>query len=432
MTDQTGSTALAPRTEAGPDRRATVRTEHDVIGFVTRTCFKTGPPRRVGLESEWFVEPFAGARTLEAVRDLLDRAGPLPGGSLVTYEPGGQLELSTACGDDLPHAIRLLAEDLRRVDELLDGIGLRRLGVGVHPTRSPERVLHAPRYDAMERYFDGRRSPTGRAMMTTTAAVQVCVQAGVNPGDVRRRWHRAHALAPVLVAMFAHSPFRVGEPTGWASTRARIWQLLDPARTRPVHDVRSATEADPAEEWAKYALDAPVMLRRATAGDWPVDPGFTLRDWVRGHPPAPAPTYGDVAYHLTTLFPPVRPHAWLELRMVDALPDHLWPVAAAVVTALLDDERAADDGAAAVAPLWRRRAVDLRAARDGVRDDAVHRAASQCVAAALAALPRLGVDPALVAAVDDFADRYVDARRMPADDLLGDDLLDAPRLLEEN
>ena len=42
-------------TDGEPDARATVRTERDVIGFVTRTCFKTGPPGRVGLESEWFI-----------------------------------------------------------------------------------------------------------------------------------------------------------------------------------------------------------------------------------------------------------------------------------------------------------------------------------------------------------------------------------------
>lgn len=34
----------------GPDAAARVRSEHDVHGFVTRTCFKTGPPGRVGVE----------------------------------------------------------------------------------------------------------------------------------------------------------------------------------------------------------------------------------------------------------------------------------------------------------------------------------------------------------------------------------------------
>src|SRR3954463_12572957 len=50
-------TGLWAADDMGPDQHATVRTEHDVIGFVTRTCFKTGPPGRVGIESEWFLHP---------------------------------------------------------------------------------------------------------------------------------------------------------------------------------------------------------------------------------------------------------------------------------------------------------------------------------------------------------------------------------------
>jgi glutamate--cysteine ligase len=49
------------------------------------------------------------------------------------------------------------------------------------------------------------------------------------------------------------------------------------------------------------------------------------------------------------------------------------------------------------------------------------------VTAALQAMPRLGADAALCRAVDAFAERYVGARRAPADDLF-----DAPRLLRED
>ena len=45
-------TGLWAADDLGPDQCATVRTEHDVRGFVTRTCFKTGHPGRVGVESE--------------------------------------------------------------------------------------------------------------------------------------------------------------------------------------------------------------------------------------------------------------------------------------------------------------------------------------------------------------------------------------------
>ena len=63
------------------------------------------------------------------------------------------------------------------------------------------------------------------------------------------------------------------------------------------------------------------------------------------------PTIDDFAYHLTTLFPPVRPRGWLELRMIDALQEEWWPVAVAVTAALLDDPAASDIAAEAVDPV---------------------------------------------------------------------------------
>jgi glutamate--cysteine ligase len=90
-------------------------------------------------------------------------------------------------------------------------------------------------------------------------------------------------------------------------------------------------------------------------------------------------------------------------------------VAVAVATALVDDAGAADTARDAMSGLD---GHHHRAARDALRDRDLRRAAERCFAAALAALPRLGADAALVAQVDDYADRYVSTARTPGDDLL--------------
>src|SRR3954463_10929711 len=85
----------------------------DIHGFVTRVCFKTGPPGAVGMESEWFVsDPLDRDRPvpIRETRSLLDRAR-LPRRSVVTYEPGGQIELSTVAAPSLSRACDNLAVD---------------------------------------------------------------------------------------------------------------------------------------------------------------------------------------------------------------------------------------------------------------------------------------------------------------------------------
>ncbi|MBB1256166.1 ergothioneine biosynthesis glutamate--cysteine ligase EgtA, partial [Streptomyces sp. OF3] len=208
----------------------------DYIGGI---CFKTGPPRRVGVELEWLVrdrgDPTACVppERLEAALAPLFAPGALPGGGRLTWEPGGQLELSSAPGDSVAHCLALTSADLALVRRVLgEEAGAVLYGRGLDPYRSPGRVLDTPRYRAMEAYFD-RGGPWGRVMMRATAALQVSLDAGDDsdgPTGFRHRWTLAHRLGPVLVAAFANSPVWQQRPTGWMSTRQSIWARMDPPR----------------------------------------------------------------------------------------------------------------------------------------------------------------------------------------------------------
>jgi glutamate--cysteine ligase len=294
----------------------------------------------------------------------------------------------------------------------------------------------------MEAFFD-RGGPWGRQMMCGTASVQVCLDAGDDsdgPAGYRWRWRLLHAVGPVLVAAFANSPLREGSPTGWASSRQQVWARMDPGRTRPPQ-----LDGDPRADWAAYALDAQVMcVRGSDSADWSAPPGLTFRDWVRAgpadsEPPGREPggrgdgeagggrlrrpTAGDLEYHLSTLFPPVRPRGHFELRMIDAQPGDGWVVPLAVSSALLSDAQAGDAALAAVMPLWDGRSPEddgpwVRAARRGPADPAIGRASRECFAAAREALDRVAAPAAVTTAVDTFIDQYVSKGRCPADDLL--------------
>ena len=389
-----------------PTRSLTLADIHD---HVRRHCFTpAGPPGRVGVELELLTmqagnparRPDAG--DLFAAVDHLDVAG----GGRLTIEPGGQVELSSRPHAGAAATIDATAAGLESLQRALAAAGVRTSALGLDPARPSRRIVSSPRYDAMEAYFDGDGG-AGLSMMCATASVQVNLDLG-DPAELPRRWRVAHALGPVLVASFANSPLAVGVPTGARSSRQQVWAALDPTRSAPALSL-----LPPADAWARYALAARVMMIRADATDHrPVRQALTFAGWMAEGHELGYPTVDDFAYHLTTLFPPVRPKGWLELRMIDALPSPWWQVALAVTTALLDDPEALDTAERTCGPVagcW------AESAAYGLGHPALASAARSCFAAAVSALPRLGVDPAATAA---FVDRYVDQGRSPADDVL--------------
>jgi glutamate--cysteine ligase len=353
-------------------------TEADAEAQVHGICFKTGPPERVGVELEWLVrdrhdptQPVQAKRVAatlagfgssnppndqddpEQASRLVQNPGfpSLPSGASLTVEPGGQLELSSAPAATLGELLEVTGRDLTALRDAAAGVGLELCGYGLDPLRPPRRVLDLPRYVAMEKFFD-REGPWGRQMMCGTASVQVCVDAGedsTGESGYRARWRLLHAIGPVLVAAFANSPLRDGKPTGWRSARQQVWAHMDPGRTRA-----PAENGDPRDAWAAYALDAKLMcIREPGSADWTAPAGLTFREWLRGGSGTlRPPTREDLKYHLSTLFPPVRPQGHLELRMIDAQLGDGWIVPAAVVMALTSDARAAEAAMAAVEPVW--------------------------------------------------------------------------------
>ncbi|WP_406319470.1 ergothioneine biosynthesis glutamate--cysteine ligase EgtA [Streptosporangium sp. NBC_01639] len=378
-----------------------VRDISDVEDFA-RGCFLGPAGDQVGVELEFLVFDREDPGRQVPVARTADALPPLPGGSRVTFEPGGQLELSGPAGP-LPEAIAGLTADVDATRAALREAGLVLAGVGLDPIRPARRQLRLPRYEAMAAFLG---MPYGALMMCSTTSIQVNLDLGERPAV---RWERAHLLGPVLMAAFANSPLSEGRPCGWMSGRQAVWENLDRTRTAPV-----PASADPAAAWAAYLLDARLMLVREEGERLRViRDGSTFRDWLTA--PTRPLTLVDLAYHATTIFPPVRPRGWLEIRYLDAQHPANWPVCVAVTHALVTDDRVADAAMDAVEPYA---AMWPQAARRGLADPGLRRAAETCFRAALAAMPRLGVSAALTREVAAFADRHVTPGRPPAVDLL--------------
>lgn len=357
-----------------------LRTLEAVEGHIRAICFKTGPPELIGAELEWTVHhatepqaplhPAAVRRVLGPHAPTTIRPGhspdPLPAGGALTLEPGGQLEISSAPAPSTAALHAAVTADVAYLTSLLSDGGLRLGERGIDAHRPPRRLLDTPRYAAMERAFDNR-GPHGRVMMCSTAGLQVCLDAGT-PAELGVRWAAAHALGPPLIALFANSARHAGRDTGLASARMAAWWGMDPRLTHPPLE----PVGDPATAWVRYALAAPLVCVRRGGGRWDPPPGATLADWVTGVLPQP-PTASDVEYHLSTLFPPVRPHGYLEVRYLDAQPGDEWIAPVAMLAALFADHRTTERAlelAQPVAGRWR------SAYRRGLTDPALRRTAA--------------------------------------------------------
>ncbi|GAA4615707.1 ergothioneine biosynthesis glutamate--cysteine ligase EgtA [Saccharopolyspora hordei] len=389
-----------------------VRTRAEAEAYVASVCFKHGPPELMGIELEWTVHhrddptrPIDTAALITALGEHAPRSlvpdsphRPLPNGSVLTVEPGGQVEVSSRPTTSMRSLFTVVAADAAHVARRLDREGLVLGEHGTDPWRHPRRILRVPRYAAMETAFD-RIGLDGRLMMCSTAGVQVCLDAGESH-RVAARWAALHALGPVMLAAFANSPQLFGARTGWASTRSRVLLRTDPPRTRP-----SSITADPATSWARRVLDTPVVCLRRDGDDWTAPSGVSFAEWIGGALPDP-PTRDDLDYHLTTVFPPVRPRGYFEVRYLDAQPGDGWMLPAAALIALFREESVVDEVLTLTAPAVGRW---VQAARHGLLDRTLARVAVSVFDLACQLLQGPDVPPGLSGQLADFVARRIAA-----------------------
>jgi glutamate--cysteine ligase len=416
-------TSVAGRPAEHDPEPAILRDGAEAEAYVASVCFKHGPPRLLGAELEWLLERPAepqspiDARTLRAALgahtpttlDPTSPALPLPGGSTVTLEPGGQVELASPPLPDLAALLQTAQADAAVLHRMLSASGLQPQPRAAEPVRPPARILDIPRYRAMEQVFD-RAGPFGRSAMSSTAAVQVCVDAGDGDADIARRWAAVHAVGPVLLAAFANSPRLHGRRTGWKSSRWACWMRADPARTAPPA-LEDVTAAHPGSAWARRVLHSPVLCVRADGG-WYVPERMTFAEWIEGALPVP-PTVSDLDYHISTLFPPVRPHGHLEVRYVDGQAGRRWALPIAVLATLLshpDTTDMAREACEAAQGRW------VAAARHGLADRVLARAAATLFSLACARVASLGAPGWVVEDLISMTEQQVLCGRCPADD----------------
>jgi glutamate--cysteine ligase len=376
-----------------------------------------------------------GAGVLEVVDELAatdDRIGPrssrplgpveypIEGGGRLTFEPGAQVEHSTAVYPSIATACVDVGDVLGRLRAAFGrhNVALAALGVDVwHDVETVPQQLRAGRYTAQAAYYR-QRGHWGAVMMRHTASLQINLDLGPE-GVWQERWLVANLASPLMTASFASSP-----GLGAVCSRARAWQELDPTRSGFPRLLVEGPGDDPRGEWGQAALEADVMIYRVNDELFePGCPGCSFEKWIEeGHPRWGWPTTDDLDYHLTTLFFEVRPRGFLELRAGEALPNRWRAVPVTLMAALLYD----DGARKAALDLLHDRRTDLpelwrRAALDGVRDPEIRDLAGGLWKIGLdgaRSLPDGYVDEDDIAAVVAYLEHFTSRGRMPTDEVL--------------
>ena len=377
-------------------------TEAELLEDVRQRLFSptsSAAPRAIGLELELIprhqqthapalATGDARASTAEVLSRLGRRKGwreqsiggdppswTLEDGGSISFEPGGQLEISTAPQSTASAVIDSTQNLVALLREAMSNAGIELIARGVDPYNEIDAVplqLHRERYTGMTRYFESI-GPSGVRMMRQTAALQINLERGRDPES---RWRLLNALAPIVVALFANSRHYAGKRTEWVSYRAQLWRTLDVSRTGIVYD-----QAAPASRYLAFALEAIAMRGKGEKSAY-----RSFREWIRD----PAITRNDWLFHLSTLFPEVRAKEFFELRSADTIEPDALAAPVVFVTGLVYDDASA------------RSAVDMigapseklleRAGRLGLADPEIRRLASRLVVLALDGARRLGND----------------------------------------
>ncbi|MCB1042915.1 MAG: hypothetical protein KDC35_08245 [Acidobacteria bacterium] len=342
-------------------------------------------------------------------------------GAQITFEPGAQIEYSSAPHANLERVIRAMNGFLGDLNHSLSQEGIWLYHSGLNPWYRVDEVglqMQKDRYINMNNYF-AARGPYGQKMMRLSTSLQVNLDVGT--ADVApRRWLAANLMAPIMTAAFANSPFCEQKVTGAKSFRSVIWQSLDPTRTGFQRGLEAAEYCPcPVEQYLEFALDAYCMFLPDDSGHMVFDGNFrTFRHWMECGFHGQYPTLDDWLTHLSTLFPEVRPRGFYEIRYLDALSASYWMIPGIVLTHALYDESVREKVIELLLPYRTTLTGMLReAATLGLEEPDLASLANQIFGLALSSTERDG-DERLAGLLDHYIRHFTSQRKCPADELL--------------
>ncbi len=265
-------------------------------------------------------------------------------GGNISFEPGGQIEFSSAPYPCLSDAMTRMRSVQELLDRTLGHHGIELVQVGINPWHKVPDIglqMAKSRYRAMDEYYE-RISEFGQRMMRQTCTIQVNLDFGPDSDTLSRRYLVSQLLAPMMAGSFAFSGVVDGAQTDALGLRSRTWRHTDPTHTGlPGLDKIAAvpTRQTCIDTYLEFVMQAKVVF--VTGANYKVpDKNFSFNDWMERGYNGEKPTLDDFIVHLSLMFTEVRPRGFLEVRSIDCQSRIFQSVPSSFVTGLLYNDDA--------------------------------------------------------------------------------------------
>ncbi len=263
-------------------------------------------------------------------------------GASITLEPGGQIELSGAPFKNLFQTCIEVNQHHDELNEICKNYEIEFMGIGVLPKWNIDdlKIMPKERYEIMQKYMQ-KVGEKGLDMMMRTTTIQANFDFS-SEFDMVKKFRISQSIQPLIIALYANSPFINGKLTDYLSFRSHIWTKTDRQRCGLLSFVHE--EDFSFERYVDYLLDVPMyfIIRNNKYIDMK---GITFRDFLSGKKKITdeyEPQIEDWELHITTVFPEVRLKSFLELRGADGGPWSRVCALPAFWTGLLYDEISLD------------------------------------------------------------------------------------------
>lgn len=233
-------------------------------------------------------------------------------GNTITFEPGGQFEISLRPLETVMAIDETYQKVLKEIESVLaDHQAL--VGIGYHPKTKIEDLPLLPkkRYEMMYTYFK-THGAKAHNMMKGTAATQVSIDY-TSEADFIKKFRVAYFLSPILAHLFDATPIFEGELYPREHARVAIWEETDRPRSKLIPGVMNKVFGF--ADYCKYLLNLPPILMEKNHHSY-----FTGEDTLAALLQKEVFTESELEHFQTMVFPDVRLKSYLEIRMADAMP----------------------------------------------------------------------------------------------------------------